>query len=91
MLQLTWFFSSLYLLTLYVTLFMRPLRGPSSELLAGAPRLRGGRQGWGRSMHGPSFIVIMGVLLVAVSAPQGWWGAYAPVEWLLSPHALSYY
>tara|TARA_B110000503_G_scaffold138170_1_gene223813 strand:+ start:616 stop:744 length:129 start_codon:yes stop_codon:yes gene_type:complete len=42
-------------------------------------------------MHGPSFIVIMGVLLVAVSAPQGWWGAYAPVEWLLSPHALSYY
>jgi NADH:ubiquinone oxidoreductase subunit 5 (subunit L)/multisubunit Na+/H+ antiporter MnhA subunit len=90
-LQLTWFFSSLYLLTLYVTLFMRPLRGPSSELLAGAPRPRGGRQSWGRSMHGPSFVAIMGALLVAVSAPQGWWGAYAPVEWLLSPHALSYY
>ena len=41
-LQLTWFFSTLYLLTLYVTLFLRPLRGPSSELMASPSRPRSG-------------------------------------------------
>lgn len=35
-LQLTWFFSSLYLLTLYVTLFLRPLRGLRGELSSGS-------------------------------------------------------
>jgi NADH:ubiquinone oxidoreductase subunit 5 (subunit L)/multisubunit Na+/H+ antiporter MnhA subunit len=90
-LQLTWFFSSLYLLTLYATLFLRPLRGPSSELLASPGRPSARRLGWGRSLNGPSFLGVMGVLLVAVAAPHGWWGAYGPVEWLSSPHVLSYY
>ena len=31
-LQLTWFFSSLYLLALYVTVFLRPLRGSARDL-----------------------------------------------------------
>ena len=91
MLQLTWFFSSLYLLTLYVTLFLRPLRGPSSELFASARRPRRALLGWGRSMYSPSFLGVMGLLVVAIAAPDGWWGAYAPVEWLVSPHYLSYY
>jgi hypothetical protein len=33
----------------------------------------------------------MGVLLIAVVSPDGWWGAYGPVEWLASPFLLSYY
>lgn len=36
-LQLTWFFSSLYLLSLYITLFLRPLRGASTSVLGGLP------------------------------------------------------
>ena len=90
-LQLTWFFSSLYLLTLYVTLFLRPLRGPSSELLAAPGRPRGARLRWGRAPNGPSFLGVMGLLVVAVAAPDGWWGAYGPAEWLGSSHLVSYY
>ena len=89
-LQLTWFFSTLYLLTLYITLFMRPLRGPSSELAASPKPVRGQR-GWGRSMYGPGFIVVMLVLLIAIALPHQAWGAYVPVEWLASASALSYY
>lgn len=90
-LQLTWFFSSLYLLTLYATLFLRPLRGPSSELLASGGRPAARRLAWGRSPNGPGFLWVMGLLLCAVAAPHGWWGAYGPVEWLSSPHVVSYY
>lgn len=71
-LQLTWFFSTLYLLTLYVTLFLRPLRGPSSELMASPSRPRSGALGWGRSRNGPSFLGVMGLLLVCITTPNGW-------------------
>jgi NADH:ubiquinone oxidoreductase subunit 5 (subunit L)/multisubunit Na+/H+ antiporter MnhA subunit len=90
-LQLTWFFSSLYLFALYATLFMRPLRGASAELYGSSGRPGGWARAWGRSSAGPSFLGVMGLLLVAVAAPDGWWGAYGPVEWLSSPHFLSYY
>jgi hypothetical protein len=90
-LQLTWFFSSLYLLALYAALFVRPLRGPSSELLAAPGRPGAAGLGWGRSRLGPSFLGVMGLLLGAIAAPDGWWGAYGPVEWLCSTLFVSYY
>lgn len=42
-------------------------------------------------MYSPSFLGVMGLLVLAIVTPQGWWGAYAPVEWLCSPHYLSFY
>lgn len=88
-LQLTWFFSSLYLFALYATLFARPLRGPSGEL--GAARGRPGFRRWGRTLSSPSFLFVMAAILGAVAAPDAWYGAYGAVEWLTSPFALSYY
>jgi hypothetical protein len=84
-------FGCLYLLHLYAALFQSPLRGPSQELSKSGGRPRGAKGGLGRSAHGPSFLGVMGVLLIAVVSPDGWWGAYGPVEWLASPFLLSYY
>ena len=42
-------------------------------------------------MNGPSFLAVMALLVVAVAAPDGWWGAYGPTEWLGSSHLVSYY
>lgn len=89
-LQLTWFFSSLYLLALYTTMFLRPLRGPSGEL-RGTPPLPARFSAWEPLPYSPSFVLVMLALLVAVAAPTGFWSAYAPVEWLRLPHFLSYY
>lgn len=90
-LQLTWFFSSLYLITLYVTLFLRPLRGLSGELRANVKPLPSRFGLLSPLAHSPSFIFIMLALLVAIAAPSGFWGAYVPVEWLSLSHSLSYY
>ena len=90
-LQLTWFFSSLYLLALYAALFLRPLRGPSSELGAAPGRPRGARLRWGRAPGGPAFFVAMALLMGAVAAPDGWWGAYGPAEWVGGSRFVSYY
>lgn len=70
-LQLTWFFSSLYLLTLYITVFLRPLRGPSGELKNGSSALPSRFGVWEPLAYSPSFVVVMLALLVAVAAPTG--------------------
>jgi NADH:ubiquinone oxidoreductase subunit 5 (subunit L)/multisubunit Na+/H+ antiporter MnhA subunit len=91
-LQLTWFFSSLYLLSLYATLFLRPLRGPSSEAFNLSKKNHCGRLNvWFPSAHGPSFIAVMALLLLAIVTPSGWWGAYVSIEWLNTFPTLSYY
>lgn len=69
-LQLTWFFSSLYLITLYLTVFLRPLRGLSGEL-KNAPAVLPRRFGvWEPIAYSPSFVVVMLTLLVAIAAPD---------------------
>lgn len=90
-LQLTWFFSSLYLLTLYVTIFLRPLRGLSSELSSSSKATSGRFNLWGPLAYSPSFLIVMFGLLVAITTPNGFWGAYTPVEWLSLSHSISYY
>jgi NADH:ubiquinone oxidoreductase subunit 5 (subunit L)/multisubunit Na+/H+ antiporter MnhA subunit len=91
LLQVTWLFSCLYLFHLYGSVFMAPLRGVSSELRGGRGRPAAQKGGLGRTMHGPSFLVVMGCLLVAVVTPDGWWGAYGPAEWVANPALVSYY
>jgi hypothetical protein len=90
-LQLTWFFSSLYLVTLYLTVFLRPLRGLSSEAASGHEKLPARFNVWAPLSYSPSFLFVMLALLVAIAAPNGFWSAYAPVEWLATSYSLSYY
>ena len=90
-LQLTWFFSSLYLITLYATVFLRPLRGLGGELKSGSLPTPSRFGVWEPLAYGPSFVVVMVLLLVAIAAPTGFWSAYTPVEWLSLSHSLSYY
>ncbi len=91
MLQLTWFFSSLYLITLYLTLFLRPLRGQSAELTSFTRSLPSRLNAWTASAYSPSFLTVLITLFVAIVTPNGFWGAYTPVEWLTPAYSLSYY
>jgi len=70
-LQLTWFFSSLYLLALYTTMFLRPLRGPSGELRGTLSSLPARLSAWEPLPYSPSFVLVMLALLAAVAAPTG--------------------
>lgn len=81
----------MYLVTLYATVFLRPLRGLSGELKSTPTALPYRFGVWEPLAYSPSFVVVMLILLVAVAAPTGFWSAYAPVEWLSLSHSLSYY